>query len=159
MLEEQLRLARHRRFGASSETNVLQGDLALDTEAPPGEGEREAVEAAAADELPAPKTKRRRGNKGLSPDLPRVERRHLLSEAERIGAIETFLGRLPDSDFSVPYAYVRIFGAGFAHRRLMRYRPKNQSVGVKSGRSCRTAAHSEITGFDYRPSGACDERR
>jgi len=105
VLEEQLRLARHQRFGASSETNVLQGDLALDAEALLGDGDSDpdATDAEAADKAaPAPKKKRRGGKKGLSPDLPRVERRHLLSDTEREGAIETFFVKVKEELDIVP---------------------------------------------------------
>lgn len=105
VLEEQLRLARHQRFGASSETNVLQGDLALEGEVLLGDGDSDpdAAETDPAIETPAPKRKRGGGTKkGLSPDLPRVERRHLLSDAEREGAIETFFVKVKEELDIVP---------------------------------------------------------
>jgi len=103
VLEEQLRLERHRRFGASSETNVLQGDLAFEGgEAPLEDGDADPDAADTTPDAEPPRKKRRGRKKGLSPDLPRVERRHLLSDAEREGAIETFFVKVKEELDIVP---------------------------------------------------------
>jgi len=106
VLEEQLRLARHQRFGASSEKNADRDDrqrdwLADEAEAladgapDPDDGECEGAEEEAgkgADQ--APHKPRRR--KGLNPELPRVRREIRLSEAERAGALDTFFVKVKE---------------------------------------------------------------
>lgn len=105
VLEEQLRLANHKRFGSSSEKNVLQGDLLAD--------EAEVLADGAADlddgeldtedeSAPLHAPRKRPGRKGLSPDLPRVRREILLSDAEREGAIDTFFVKVKEELDLVP---------------------------------------------------------
>ena len=104
VLHEQLRLARHKRFGASSEKNAAQQDWLADEaetladgEPDPDDGEREA-EPAADDDTGAQATPpaKPRGRKGLNPDLPRVRREILLTDAERAAALETFFVKVKE---------------------------------------------------------------
>lgn len=88
-LEEYLRLARQSRFGASSEKNVLQGDLFNEAELlTDGQGD-DSDQPEDDTEQDKPK-KKRGGRKGLSASLPRIQQFHGLSEEEKAGAIDTF---------------------------------------------------------------------
>ena len=107
VLEEQLRLARHQRFGASSEKNADPGArqqdwLADEAEAladgapDPDDGEcPDGVDDDAGEAPPRPPTKPRR-RKGLNPDLPRVRREIRLTDAERDGALDTFFVKVKE---------------------------------------------------------------
>ena len=103
-LEEYLRLARQRRFGASSEKNLLQGELfneaelLSDGESDPS-GESEAEEPEADEAVSRPRKKKR---KGLSDKLPRIQQYHRLSEEEKAGAISTFFEHVKDELDIVP---------------------------------------------------------
>lgn len=108
VLHEQLRLARQKRFGPSSEKNPGQHDwLADETEtladgAPdPDDGERGADAADAGngvdpDAGKAPRRNKPAGRKGLNPALPRVRREILLSDEQRAGALDTFFVRVKE---------------------------------------------------------------
>ena len=87
LLEEQLHLQKIKRFGRSSEQSIDQGELFNEVEVlsdvadeahPPAEND------------PSKKKKKPTGRKGLNPDLPRVQEKHALSEADKDGAIDTF---------------------------------------------------------------------
>lgn len=88
ILEEQLKLQKIKRFGSSSEQSPDQGDLfnevELLAEAAP------AVEDVDTETETVEKKKKPTGRKGLNPDLPRIQERHALSDAEKAGAIDTF---------------------------------------------------------------------
>lgn len=95
-LEEYLRLARTQRFGPSSEKSAAQEEMVFnDLEATQDSEADTATQAAqqalselhAMDDTPTPK---KRGRKGLSPNLPRVQIRLELSPEEKAGAIDTF---------------------------------------------------------------------
>lgn len=84
LLEEYLRLERHKRFGASSEKSPDQGEFFNEAEV-------------AADEAPEPeaaaepgKAKRKPGRKPLSKSLPRVQVHIDLADEEKAGAVGTF---------------------------------------------------------------------
>ena len=108
VLEEQLRHARQARFGTSSEKNVLQADMladeaeALADGAPDpddgecDDGECDGGDEAGTDDKPDKPSGKRPGRKGLSPELPRVRREILLSEAEREGALDTFFVKVKE---------------------------------------------------------------
>ncbi|MDH3993566.1 MAG: IS66 family transposase [Gammaproteobacteria bacterium] len=90
MLEEYLRLERHKRFGSSSEKNPNQGEIFNEAELagcaqpedePPAEEQDESQ--------PEPKQKRS-GRKPLSDKLPRIQIPIDLDAAEKAGAIDTF---------------------------------------------------------------------
>ena len=80
--EEQLRLARHKRFGASSEKSPDQASLFDEAEALIEIEETAEPEAAPA----APSNKRKPGRRPLPADLPREEVIHDLAEAEKVCA-------------------------------------------------------------------------
>ena len=88
-LEEYLRLSRANRFGRSSEKNDRQGELFNEAELLSDSGDQiDALEQASEPEQQ--KKKRKTGNKGLSPSLPRVQVHLELTEEEKQGAINTF---------------------------------------------------------------------
>ena len=89
VLEEYLRLARHKRFGASSEKNPDQGEIFNEAELAACDVDEEP--AADIDDSPEPvKATGKPGRKPLSKNLPR-EQVHLdLSDEEKDGAIDTF---------------------------------------------------------------------
>lgn len=109
VLEEKLRLAAVRKYGASSEKNLSQKDwLADEAEqladgaADSDDGEVSADEHAeqGADEKPT--TRKPRARKGFSPDLPRVQKYLRLSDEERDGAIETFFVKVKEELDIIP---------------------------------------------------------
>lgn len=79
--EEQLRLARHKRFGASSEKHLHQEDLFNEAEALLDEAEPVEEE-----KITYRRPKGKPGRRPLPSDLPRREVLHDLSEAEKICA-------------------------------------------------------------------------
>lgn len=87
LLEEQIRLLRSKRFGPSSEQSTEQVPLFEDAELP---------EPPSADPAPEPPPKKRRGRKGLSPDLPRQPVYLYLSDQEKAGASETFFVKVKE---------------------------------------------------------------
>lgn len=117
LLEEQLLLERYRRFGTSSEANVLQGFLDFDGSAqtrPLADGDETPD---AEDEVPADtpdepadngsRSKRRKRNPRFSPEIPRVRKDILLSDAQREDAVETFFTKVKEELDIVP-AEVRV---------------------------------------------------
>ena len=94
LLEEYLRLEKSRRYGASSEKNPNQGELF-------NEAEQLADQAQAKpDRKPVKKT--RKGRKGLSKKIPRVQIYLDLSEEEKAGAIDTFYSKVKEELDIVP---------------------------------------------------------
>ena len=89
ILEEQLRLLRAQRFGASSEKSDRQEEMFNEAEllALSVDDEPEQIELPEVKEAPK---KKKKGREGLSPDLPRQQILLTLSEEEKDGAIETF---------------------------------------------------------------------
>jgi len=87
ILEEQLQLQKVKRFGRSSEQSTEQGELFNEVEVI-----AEAAEEQDADDTDDKQTKKKKptGRKGLNPNLPRVQERHALSDADKEGAIDTF---------------------------------------------------------------------
>ena len=91
ILEEYLRLANQKRFGASSEKNLFQGELFNEAELL-GDGDSDAsgeIETDPAADEEKPK-KKRTARKGLSAALPRVQVYHPLTDEEKQGALDTF---------------------------------------------------------------------
>ena len=107
VLEEQLRLAAIKRFAASSEksspdqidlTDLFdEAEQLADGEADIDAGEVEEDEP----ETPS-KPPKKKGRKGLSPDLPRERIELLLSDAEREGATSTFFTKVKEELHIVP---------------------------------------------------------
>lgn len=96
VLEELLRSNKIERFAASSESNPLQARLfnevekiADDTEA----NDKQDADDNDGDKHPKkPRPKR----KALNPNIPRVQQRHLLSDEQREGAIDTFFEKVKE---------------------------------------------------------------
>lgn len=98
LLEELARLAKATRFGQSSEKNAGQGELFDEAELL-----SEALPEPDENEMPAPtEPKKRSGRKGLSKDLPRVQKRHYLSDEEKIGATRTFFTKVKEELDIIP---------------------------------------------------------
>lgn len=92
ILEEQLHLQKLKRFGRSSEQSTEQGELFNEVEVladAADDEETDEVQTTAENEPPQ-KKKKPTGRKGLSPDLPRVQEKHALSDADKASAIDTF---------------------------------------------------------------------
>lgn len=92
VLEEMLRLNKVERFGASSETNPLQGNFfneaeLLGDDADDEEQTPDSDDSASVQDKPKQKRGKR---KPLNADIPRVQERYLLSDEQREGAIDTF---------------------------------------------------------------------
>lgn len=112
VLEEKLRLMQHRRFGASSEKNVLQDDWLGDEAETLSDGQADADDGELEPESPSdpverdpkPKPKKPPEDKPgvLDPNLPRVQKFLPLSDAEREGAIETFFVKVKEELDIVP---------------------------------------------------------
>ncbi len=79
--EEQLRLARHKRFGATSEKHAFQAQLFNEAEALSDQAEPQEHE-----EITYRRAKRKPGRRPLPAQLPREEVLHDLSEAEKVCA-------------------------------------------------------------------------
>lgn len=93
MLEEYLRLARAQRFGPSSEKNALQVEMLFNDVEALEESEEEQQAQQALEELKEitdTATPKKRGRKGLSKSLPRIQVHLALSEEEKQGAVDTF---------------------------------------------------------------------
>lgn len=107
VLEEYLRLVRQKRFGATSEKNLLQGDLFNEAELlADGEGDEDA--SAESDEKTETNArKRRRPRKALSPSLPRTQVYHKLSDEQRAGAVDTFFEKTKE-ELDITPAKVRV---------------------------------------------------
>lgn len=110
VLEELLQLNKVERFAASSESNPLQSALCFnEAEACADQAEADAKledkATKAADEA-KPKAKKS-GRKGLNPNIPRVQERHLLSDEQRKNAIETFFVTVKE-ELDITPATVRV---------------------------------------------------
>lgn len=97
LLEEQLRLAKLRRFGASSEKQPWQGDFFDEAELEAALGD---IEAQLPQETPgkAPRKKR----EGFSETLPRIQIHLTLSEEEKAGASSTFFAKVKEELDIIP---------------------------------------------------------
>jgi transposase len=103
ILEEQLRLAKHKRFGTSSEKNPRQEDFFADEaetladgDADTDDGEREPEPGTGGDTGTSRQKRTPPRRKGLNPDLPRVRHESRLSDEQREGAIDTFFVRVKE---------------------------------------------------------------
>lgn len=110
ILEEYLRLARAQRFGPSSEKSLAQQEMVFnDVEATEQEQAEETALQALEElkELTDTESPKKRGRKGLSPHLPRVQVRLELSTEEKEGAIDTFFTVIKEElDIQRPKAQV-----------------------------------------------------
>lgn len=95
VLEEQLRLNKVERFGASSEKDPAQRNFFNEVELLGDEADAADTKAAStSDEKPPRKKPNKR--KPLNPNIPRVQARALLSDEQREGAIETFFVKVKE---------------------------------------------------------------
>ena len=92
LLEEELRLAKQKRFGASSEKLSFQGDFfdEAELEQALSDVEQELAEAGEPPRNKAPRKKR----KGLSDTLPRIRIDLPLSDEDKAGASRTFFTKV-----------------------------------------------------------------
>jgi transposase len=99
LLEEELRLARQRRFGASSEKLPFQGDFFDEAELEQllSDVEQQLIEAGE----PRQKTPRKKRT-GFSDKLPRIRVELPLDEADKAGAIRTFFTKVKEELDIVP---------------------------------------------------------
>jgi len=97
LMEEQLRLARQRRFGSSSEKQPFQGDF---FDEPELEVALSDVEAQLPDDAPAKAPRKKR--EGFSDKLPRVRIDLSLSDEEKDGASKTFFTKVKEELDIVP---------------------------------------------------------
>lgn len=91
LLEEQLRLANQKRFGASSEKLPFQGDFFDEAEL---EQALSDIEQALAEAGEPPAKPKRKPRKGFSDKLPRVRVDLPLDEADKAGASRTFFTKV-----------------------------------------------------------------
>jgi len=98
LMEEKLRLARIKRFGASSEKLAYQKGLFDEAEL---EEDLSDLEQQLAEEKPATKPPRKK-RKGLSKKLPRVRIDLTLSEEEKAGAVKTFFTKVKEELDIIP---------------------------------------------------------
>ena len=101
ILEEYLRLERHRRLGASSEKNTAQGELFDEAEQLNEQAKTEC------ETPPLDKPNKKRGRKGLSPAIPREQIYLTLPDEEKVGAIDTFFVKVKEELDIIP-AKVRV---------------------------------------------------
>ena len=99
LLEEQLRLANQKRFGASSEKLPFQGDFFDEAEL---EQALSDIEQALAEAGEPPAKPKRKPRKGFSDKLPRVRVDLTLSEEEKAGASRTFFTKVKEELDIVP---------------------------------------------------------
>ena len=104
LLEEQLRLARLRKFGSSSEKQPFQGELfdEAELEVSLEEVEQELAEAKAAAGAEPKKPRKRRKADGFDENLPRLQVHLSLDEAEKAGASRTFFSKVKEELDIVP---------------------------------------------------------
>ena len=100
LLEEELRLAKQRRFGASSEKLPFQGDFfdEAELEQALSDVEQQLVDAG---ERPRNKALRKKRT-GFSDKLPRIRVDLPLSEADKAGASRTFFSKVKEELDIVP---------------------------------------------------------
>jgi len=108
VLEEFLRLEKHKRFGSSSEQYPGQGELFNEAESILEGAEQDAIEPKRLDEpLEETTPKKKPGRKGFSDLLPREQVFIDLSDEEKEGALDTFYSKVKEELDIVP-AKVRI---------------------------------------------------
>jgi len=104
LLEEQLRLARLRRFGARSEKLPFQGELfdEAELEVSLEAVEKELAEVRAEPKKPRKPRKRRNRADGFDENLPRIQVQLSLDEDEKAGAGKTFFSKVKEELDIVP---------------------------------------------------------
>ena len=99
LLEEELRLAKQRRFGSSSEKLPFQGDFFDEAEL---EQALSDVEQQLAEAGEPPKRKPRKKRQGFSDKLPRIRVDLPLSEEDKAGASKTFFAKVKEELDIIP---------------------------------------------------------
>ena len=114
VLEEYLQLSRAQRFGPSSEKSPDQQEMVFNSAEALADDEQAQTQAAAQQALEKLQTltnttpAKKRGRKGLSPNLPRVQVRLELSDEEKAGAVDTFFTVIKEEfDIQRPKAQVQ----------------------------------------------------
>ncbi len=102
ILEEKLRLMQQRKFGTSSEKNLLQLDWLADEAEQLADGEPDAYEGEMEEHAAVKAPHKPRSRKGFSKDLPRTQQFIRLTDEEREGAIETFFVKVKEELDIVP---------------------------------------------------------
>ncbi|MGQ7848835.1 IS66 family transposase [Granulosicoccus sp. 3-233] len=107
VLEERLRLMQERQFGSKSEKNLLQEDWLADDAETLADGEPDTDDGEIEEDEPnntqsEKKPRKRAGRKGLSADLPRIQRFICLTDEEREGAVRTFFVRVKEELDIIP---------------------------------------------------------
>ncbi len=100
LMEEQLRLAKQKRFGSSSEKLPFQGDFFDEAELEVALNEIEAQLQDADEGAPAKPPRKKR--KGFSDKLPRIRVELPLSDEEKVGASKTFYTKVKEELDIVP---------------------------------------------------------
>jgi transposase len=102
LLQEIVNLAKARQFGKSSEKHPGQGELFDEAELCSEETSQFIDDNLPEDDKPEPKPKKRKGRKGLSDKLPRIQKYHYLSDEEKKDAIDTFFSKVKEELDIVP---------------------------------------------------------
>ena len=102
ILEEKLRLMQQRKFGTSSEKNLLQLDWLADEAEQLADGEPDEYEGEMDEPAAVKAPHKPRSRKGFSKDLPRTQQFIRLTDEEREGAIETFFVKVKEELDIVP---------------------------------------------------------
>src|SRR5690606_18314375 len=112
VLEEYIRLHKHRQFGASSEQTPGQRELFNEAEAASHEDESSADPASAVDTRAANSLPRRRGHrKPLPAELPRVRIEHDIAEADKrcaCGGERVCIGEETSEQLDIIPAQIRV---------------------------------------------------
>ena len=104
ILEEQLRLSKAQRFGPSSETDPVQPDFFIDSNAVD-----EMSDSPNKDDDEKKKKKRSNRKKGFNPAIPRDQHHVYLSDEQREGAVSTFFESVKE-ELDITPAKVRVVG-------------------------------------------------
>ena len=137
LIEEYLRLARIRRFGASSEKIPGQGDLFDEAELEAALGD--VAEQLSDEDLPAKKKRSKKRQRGFSNTLPRVQIHRSLSDEEKAGASKVFYTKVKEELDIVP-----------AQARVLEYWQEKAVFDTEQGESILVAAARAV-----HPLGKC----
>jgi len=102
LLEEFLRLERHKRFGCSSEKSPHQVELFNEAELASDETDADTAEITHPTDSDEKAPKKKPGRKGFSQSIPRVQVFINLTDEEKEGAIDTFYSKVKEELDIVP---------------------------------------------------------
>ena len=137
LIEEYLRLARIRRFGASSEKIPDQGDLFDEAELEAALGD--VAERLPDEDLPAKKKRSKKRQRGFSNTLPRVQIYRSLSDEEKAGASKVFYTKVKEELDIIP-----------AQARVLEYWQEKAVFDTEQGESTLVSAARAV-----HPLGKC----